>query len=386
MSKTAGPKVLKFVSGPPARKQFGERFRLVVKSEKNLCYCLLADHIVIGREDGCDIVLIDPKVSRKHLELKWNGRSYVAKDLGSPNNFLHNGNKVTEANLEHSDSVVIGVTVLEMVGVDAQGRSLLAKTNGPSPSTISKQMDLASKVSRNKLLVGLGLLLILLAIFSEPEGRIKTFRERSKIEIAPEIEKKQNQNDDAVEAARRKARAAAQQAELAAQKVERAINTKDPEKAIEVAREAAQLASKAVEAVDQAESARKIAAPISELGNGQLNGEATPDADVFYRAGMRELQNKNFRRALTNFDTALSVNPDHDLAKVYKEITKRQFEKDVDAAMKAAIRAKRSLRYREARMNYETVLRFLEGDRDNLKYVEAQEAINELNRIDQGSR
>lgn len=44
--------------------------------------------ITIGRQDGNDIVLLSQGVSRKHLQINWDGKQVVVKDLGSSNGTL----------------------------------------------------------------------------------------------------------------------------------------------------------------------------------------------------------------------------------------------------------------------------------------------------------
>jgi tetratricopeptide (TPR) repeat protein len=177
-------------------------------------------------------------------------------------------------------------------------------------------------VARKRLFVGLGLVLLMALIFSDPTERVKTFRERAKIDINPETEANKNVKKDDVKWA------------------------------------------------------------LSDVVPNYKEDARGGDAEVFFKAGVRELQSKNFRRALTSFDTALAVDPNHDLAKVYKEITRKEFDKEVDLAIKAAIRARKALRYKEARMHYQTVLRYMSGDKLNVKYVEAEEALKLLDKIE----
>jgi pSer/pThr/pTyr-binding forkhead associated (FHA) protein len=68
---------------------------------------------VIGRE-GADIVLDDPKVSRKHAEIGFYGpEAYVLRDLASTNGTFLNNRRVGEkAKLANSDMIRIGETVL----------------------------------------------------------------------------------------------------------------------------------------------------------------------------------------------------------------------------------------------------------------------------------
>ncbi len=74
---------------------------------------------VIGRE-GADIVLEDPKVSRKHAELGLYGPgAYVLRDLASTNGTWVNGRRIADrTKLAHWDAIRVGDTVLRFCIVE----------------------------------------------------------------------------------------------------------------------------------------------------------------------------------------------------------------------------------------------------------------------------
>lgn len=54
-------------------------------------YDLDADTIVIGRDEGADVLIDNPSVSRRHAQIRREGAGWVVEDLGSSNGtFLHN--------------------------------------------------------------------------------------------------------------------------------------------------------------------------------------------------------------------------------------------------------------------------------------------------------
>jgi ABC-type multidrug transport system ATPase subunit/pSer/pThr/pTyr-binding forkhead associated (FHA) protein len=74
------------------------------------------DHLVIGRDPSCDVVIPHPVVSKKHAEInKQNGKSLLV-DLGSVNGTFVNGIRVKHHELQDLDRVVIGPSELHFHG------------------------------------------------------------------------------------------------------------------------------------------------------------------------------------------------------------------------------------------------------------------------------
>ena len=71
--------------------------------------------IVIGRDEGCDIQILDEMVSRRHLEVRHEQRfdNHVAADLESSNGVFVNGRQIQkEAELQDGDTIRIGESKL----------------------------------------------------------------------------------------------------------------------------------------------------------------------------------------------------------------------------------------------------------------------------------
>ncbi len=74
---------------------------------------LTADSVVLGREEGVDISLRDPEVSRQHARVSWQSGTYVLEDLGSTNGTFLNGMQITgQRPLRPGDSIGLGQTIL----------------------------------------------------------------------------------------------------------------------------------------------------------------------------------------------------------------------------------------------------------------------------------
>jgi len=62
----------------------------------------------IGRDPGCDIVIPEPTVSRRHAKVSWDGRELVVEDLGSSGGTFVNDARVQKATLKPGDVLRIG--------------------------------------------------------------------------------------------------------------------------------------------------------------------------------------------------------------------------------------------------------------------------------------
>jgi hypothetical protein len=68
--------------------------------------------MTIGRSSGCELVLSDDTVSRRHASLVRHGDAIVITDLGSTNGTRINGRRVTQAEVRPGDRVQLGLTQL----------------------------------------------------------------------------------------------------------------------------------------------------------------------------------------------------------------------------------------------------------------------------------
>lgn len=66
------------------------------------------DHMIVGREVQCAIMLNDNSVSRQHSSVTRLAEGYLLKDLGSSNGTYVNGHRVQEALLKDGDRISIG--------------------------------------------------------------------------------------------------------------------------------------------------------------------------------------------------------------------------------------------------------------------------------------
>ncbi len=96
------------------------------------------DHLIIGREVQCAIMLNDNSVSRQHSSITRLAEGYLLKDLGSSNGTYVNGQRVQEYLLQDGDRVSIGdmefwfeAPIQEKppaLGMSNQGRAIIDTT------------------------------------------------------------------------------------------------------------------------------------------------------------------------------------------------------------------------------------------------------------------
>lgn len=84
--------------------------RVVKGPDQGKVFQLKEATIVMGRHEGCDIVLNDSSVSRHHARLELHRGRYTIEDLGSTNGTMVNGIKIGTKVLEPGDTVIIGTT------------------------------------------------------------------------------------------------------------------------------------------------------------------------------------------------------------------------------------------------------------------------------------
>jgi pSer/pThr/pTyr-binding forkhead associated (FHA) protein len=79
--------------------------------------------LVVGRDEGCPIQIIDDRVSRKHVQIRVQGAGHVMLDMNSANGTWVNGRQVSaEVELEDSDEVEIGSSKLVYSAKDFSDR------------------------------------------------------------------------------------------------------------------------------------------------------------------------------------------------------------------------------------------------------------------------
>ncbi len=90
-------------------------------AREGLLFPITDKTVTIGREPGCDLVLQDPYVSRKHCQIVFRRDHFTVLDLGSLNKTKVKNNPYIQRNLKHDYILSLGKTRLRFVWEKANG-------------------------------------------------------------------------------------------------------------------------------------------------------------------------------------------------------------------------------------------------------------------------
>lgn len=82
---------------------------VVVGPNEGDYYPLGSRTLVIGRDEGCPVQITDDRVSRRHVQLRFEDGAYIATDMKSANGLFINGRRIEgECPLEDGDVLEVG--------------------------------------------------------------------------------------------------------------------------------------------------------------------------------------------------------------------------------------------------------------------------------------
>lgn len=74
-----------------------------------------AEPMLIGRAAKCEVMIDQESVSRNHCRLRFDGRNFLVRDLGSTNGTYVNDDLIDETRLRHGDQLKVGRTILKFI-------------------------------------------------------------------------------------------------------------------------------------------------------------------------------------------------------------------------------------------------------------------------------
>jgi pSer/pThr/pTyr-binding forkhead associated (FHA) protein len=108
--------------------------------------------------------------------------------------------------------------------------------------------------------------------------------------------------------------------------------------------------------------------------NKQLKEKLT----VIYQRGLRELRERNYYRAIHEFNLALIIAPGDAQAEYYLRKTKEELDKEIEGYTAKAQRDEESLKYRSSIISYCAIIRLLYSVPDDPRHKNAVTQIKEL--------
>jgi len=98
----------------------------------------LTAKLVVGRDQGVEVKIDDPSVSRRHAELVLSGSGVSIKDLGSANGTFVNGKKVTQAAVQAGDELAFDKMIFRLEGpVKAAAQTVVRPAVGGAAATVT---------------------------------------------------------------------------------------------------------------------------------------------------------------------------------------------------------------------------------------------------------
>ncbi len=331
---------LKFNQTDVAR-QTGElaRLKVVRGPDYGTLFVLTGARATIGRGEENDIVISDLKASRRHAEFAWSvGSGWSVADIGSSNGIGYRGQELRRVKLAPLDSFSLGETVFEFVSAEGEGRALGAA----SPH-------------RQSLVEG------------DPAFERQRQRVRALGRSGPEPR--------SIPAASGASTGKLVVPLLLAVGAVFYFGGESP-------RPKGPARSASAKSTD---AGREPASPLLlPPMPGEVEGETSRAAEMFFREGFREYRERNYLRAKSNFENVLQVSSGHALARLYLDNSVKAIQDEIATHLEQGKRGVAAGKLKAARGHFEAVLRLLSRDTSNPRYTEAKEALERLEHASKG--
>ena len=335
MAKNSGVAIkLKSYAVPRQRGELA-RFRVIKGPDQGAAFIVVNTRATIGRGDENDVVIGDLKASRLHAELSASPTGWMIRDLGSANGILHNGVQARQASMKTRDLVTVGETVLEFMGAEATDQLLAGERVEELVPSGSGKNGSPSVSPPRSLSDPFGLKRASAAAAATPQAGSKKV---VKLAIVGGI-----------------AAIAMIGWELM---VPPPSNKKKP---------ARQVSGSSAEPQDLASLMPKLDKP-----------PTSKYAEMFYMQGFREYRERNYIRALSQFELVLQLAPDHEMARRYRDNSRLAIEEEVRTHLELGKKDFTAGKLRKARAHYEAILRLLNTDQTNPSYIEAKDQLERV--------
>jgi len=308
------------------------RLLCMTGEDKGMSYYLNDERLILGRGDSAHIQIMDAKSSREHAELKKLGEEYILTDLSSQNGIVVNDLKISQHTLSDGDRIIIGKTVYKYNLLLVDEKDIVLPTlRGEVEKLKSEKVESEESKLKNK-------------------NSLKDGNKKNKLPLI-----------------------------LGALVVGYFL----------ISGEDGGQKKKAVESINDRVESRLSKDFSADLKRDGKDEDRVVEAKlgVLIHRGLREYREKNFFRAIKQFELALVLSPTNGRARFYLSKTKKSLDDEVETLFLKANQDLGALKYRAASSAYCSVLRLLQGYPNDERYIDAQNGVKQVEKslgLDEG--
>ena len=300
-------------------EESGRYWRLICLSgpNKGTAYYLEGSRILMGRSDKTDIQIIDKKSSREHCELSKIGKGYILTDLNSQNGIIINEKKIRQKKLRDGNKFKIGQTVYKYEFIKVKGALGLI---GGDLDEDDEEYEYEDEDEEG----------------SGGEKKISKGKKKMFIMLFGILAVMYLMEDDG---------SSSQKSAGSKKAISKSIDSK-----FENLKEKKKMGNKEIE---------------EKLG-------------VRLQRGLREYRERNYFRAINEFNLALMLSPNHGRASFYLRKTKQALDAEVKKNFLRSRRERDALKYRASIVSNCAIIKLLEGYQSDERYKEAEMNVKDL--------
>lgn len=323
------------------------RIQVLQGPDSNMVVELQQPTIVVGRGLDCDVVLKDPKVSRKHFQIIVGEQEIVIQKVAPQNYLLLNGRPVDFEIVTQEVTLQLGDTLLKVLPLGLRKPSVLTPNSvGQKPSVRDASEGVLNRSSPTPLeKPNLGP-----ATLTKPLGSSGLPGNHSKVNdfSGPEPQNQQIQKVLMVGIV-------AVVGIAGFWFLQRQKSSSIRKKGLElrtniVASQQLQAESKRSETEREKEQKKRL--------------PAQSKAQEFFLKGFRDYRNGNYSRAIENFGAALALDPNHSASRRYLILSQRRFREFIQMHFETGKRYHGMQNYRLCLNHFGVVLKTLKEEND----------------------
>lgn len=298
--------------------QAGEYYRLICMTGKNkgIVYYLNSNRVVLGRSETADIAVWDQKSSREHCELVKHGDTYIMTDLDSQNGIIINDLKATQYRLKDGDKLIIGQTVFKYNIINVSLPAILDEEDDDDEVVESSSSEKEGETPEEAAAGKRKKLIIAGAVIVV----VALF-------LGEDIERQEEENQRGGASSRR----------------------------------SFVLDNESRSGLDS---------------RYDMDPEVRSQTEAHIHRGLREYREKNYFRAIREFNLALVLSPNHPSTSYYLSKTKQRLDEEIEDHFDRARLEIEALKYSEAVISYCSILRLLQLNPNDQRYKDARESLD----------